>query len=102
MALPDEAVFEAVSRYLDRHWDPIGLSIYEEDERPPPGSEYRGYAEHIVRMLRRGKTLSSISHYLNRVATRTMKVGPSGKERVVAARLHEWHASGSDPAALDA
>ncbi len=101
VAFNEEVVIHAVSVYLDHHWDPIGVFSYDDDLHPPPGDEYRTYAEHVVRMLRAGESAASIGHYLNRQATLTMEVGPSGTEPDVAKRLHRWYATGSDPAALD-
>lgn len=81
-------VEHAVSVFLDRHWDPIG--VYEcGDEEPKPGSEYARYATHVLGMLRRGETAASISHYLMLQATQSMGVGP-GPTRTVAEALHAW------------
>ena len=79
----------AISVFFDREWDPIGMYRGDPEDGPEPGTEYEWYAAHVLGMLRQGETAASISHYLNRQASQSMRVSP-GPTKAVAERLHRW------------
>jgi hypothetical protein len=76
-----------LSRLLWERWDPVG----NETGYKPPEDEYDSYLDDFVRLLRDGRTATSIASYMERV-DRDLRVKPYQDRTSLAAEIIDWYA----------